>query len=181
MKTKEVGILSVACFGAIRPLKNQLIQAIAAIEYARENNIGLKFHINGDRLEQKGDTVLKNIRELFKGLPEQFTLVEHPWYTHEEFLKVASQMDIGLQMSMTETFNIVAADLVNCGVPIVVSPEIAWASSLFQANPTDVEDIIEKMDRALWMKKRFPFIDLNRNGLEKYLRNSRKIWLSYIN
>jgi hypothetical protein len=177
---KDAHIINVGCFGAIRPLKNQLIQTAAAVEYARTHKKHLRFHINGDRLEQRGDAVIKNIRRLFAALPDQYQLVEHPWYRHEEFLAVVRQMDIGLQLSLTETFNIVAADFVNCGIPMVTSSEINWISTLYQATPTDVTDIIDKMARALWVKRHLPFVDLNRSNLEKYLKTTKKTWTTYL-
>ena len=58
--------VDVGCFGAIRPMKNQYQQAIAAIDFANRRNLKLRFHINGTRVEQNGLNVLKNIRLLFK-------------------------------------------------------------------------------------------------------------------
>ncbi len=52
--------LNIGCFGAVRPLKNQLIQAVAAIDYADTYGKKLKFHINVKRIEGKGEPVLKN-------------------------------------------------------------------------------------------------------------------------
>lgn len=47
------GETHIGCFGAIRPLKNQLIQAIAAIKYVEKYHPGEKlvFHMNGERIE----------------------------------------------------------------------------------------------------------------------------------
>ena len=45
------GFLDVACLGAIRPLKNQLIQAVAAIEFTEHVGKDLRFHINSTRIE----------------------------------------------------------------------------------------------------------------------------------
>lgn len=36
----------IGCFGAVRGLKNHLAQAVAAIQFADENNCSLSFHIN---------------------------------------------------------------------------------------------------------------------------------------
>jgi hypothetical protein len=170
--------IDVGCFGAIRPLKNQLIQAVAAVEYAKRNNLGLNFHINGTRVEGGGDNNAKNIRALFDALPERYNLVEHGWMPHSEFVEVIKTMDIGLQVSFTETFNIVAADFVNQGVPVVVSKEINWVSKLFHADCTSSEDMVAKMGRAL-AYKRFPqrLYDLNRIGLRSYSYASTLTWL----
>ena len=94
-------IIQIGCFGAIRPLKNQLIQAMAAMTFA--DNIGktLHFHMNHSRLEQNGDNVYKNISALFQGSPHK--LITHEWMLHEEFLKLIGQLDLGLQVSFSET------------------------------------------------------------------------------
>lgn len=48
----EENHIDVGCFGAIRPLKNQLIQAFGAVKYAQVKKKKLVFHMNGSRLEQ---------------------------------------------------------------------------------------------------------------------------------
>jgi hypothetical protein len=171
--------IDVGCFGAIRPLKNQLIQAMAAIEYAHRHRKALNFHINGDRIEQKGDPVSKNIVALFAAMPGRFNLVQHPWYDHEKFLSVVKTMDIGLQLSFTETFNIVTADFVNHGVPVVVSPQIFWVSKKFQADQTSILDIVTKMDAALEWKRNHQ-VDVNHRHLAKYVNIGVGIWADYL-
>lgn len=137
--------IDVGCFGAIRPMKNQYQQAIAAIDLANKRGLKLRFHINGSRVEQNGLNVLKNIRLLFK---DKHELVEHGWMNHSEFLKVISQMDIGTQVSFSESFNIVSADFVQAGVSIVVSDDIEWMPRILRVSPTDSEKISIKMEFA---------------------------------
>jgi hypothetical protein len=107
---KHHGYIDVGCFGAIRPLKNNLIQAMAAMALADDRSKKLRFHVNGTRLEQRGEEPLKNIRALFKGTRHE--LVEHQWLDHYQFLEVVKSMDVGLQVSFSESFCIVAADFV---------------------------------------------------------------------
>ena len=169
--------INVGCFGAVRPLKNHLIQAIAAIDFAMKHDKNLKFHINIARIEDAGNNPLKNLRGLFSNLdPTRFELVEHGWLNHDDFLKLVAQMDIGLQASFTESFNIVAADFVSKGVPIVVSKEIGWIPKDFHAIETSVEDIEATMEKVLygfgfWNKAKQAL-----NGLKKYNEESRRIW-----
>lgn len=85
------GVVNVGCFGAIRPMKNQYLQAMASIDFANRENLILNFHVNSSRIEQKGENAMKNIQALFKNSKHQ--LVEHKWYYHNEFLKVISRMD----------------------------------------------------------------------------------------
>lgn len=140
-------VVDIGCFGAIRPLKNHMIQAVAAIKFAERNRKTLRFHINGNRVEGAGDNVLKNLRNLFKHLPHH-SLVEHTWVPHHEFLKSCAAMDLGLQVSYTETFNIVAADLVSQGVPVITSDQIEWNDERFYADPNCSDDIVRVMEDA---------------------------------
>lgn len=74
------GAIDIGCFGAVRPLKNQLMQAIAAISFARSRGLHLRFHMNGTRIEG-GGPVLKNITAMFARSPDA-ELVLHPWFDH---------------------------------------------------------------------------------------------------
>lgn len=139
--------INIGCFGAIRPMKNQLLQAIAAIRFGEEFNKHVKFHINATRTEQKGENVLKNIRALFEGSDHE--LVEHDWLEHEYFLKLISTMDIGLQVSLSESFNIVTADFVSQKVPIIVSDKIAWAADISKVETENSKQIANKIDDFL--------------------------------
>lgn len=116
--------IDIACFGAIRPMKNILIQAMAAIQVANSKNMPLRFHINSSRIEG-GDATLNNVRSLFKFSPKH-ELVEVPWMERLEMLEYICKMDLGLQVSMTESFNMATADFVSQMVPVVVSQSIAW-------------------------------------------------------
>jgi len=141
--------VNIGCFGAVRPLKNQLIQAMAAIAFADENNLKLKFHMNGERIEH-GENIIKNIRAMFDGTCHK--LVEHPWMPHNEFLKLVAKMDLGLQVSLSESFNIVSSDFVHCNIPLIVSPDISWMPCIFQANPNSMKSIVSKLNFAYYTK-----------------------------
>ncbi len=175
----ESNTLNIACFGAIRPLKNQLIQAMAAITYAEKYNKKLKFHINATRLENSGsNNVLKNIRALFLNLGENYQLVEHPWYEHFQFIQIIQNMDLSMQVSLSETFNIVTADFVSQKIPVIVSEEITWVHEKYRTNCNNMNDIVETMRVALHDKK----YDVNNlHKLEEYNELSQLAWLEYFN
>lgn len=175
---KNKNILNFGCFGAIRPLKNQLYQAVASIQYADKHKKILHFHINNARVENNGDPVLKNIRNLFINNPKH-KLIEHKWLSHQDFVHLISQMDLGLQVSFTETFNIVAADFVENNVPVIVSDQIKWIANPYMAEPTESESIKNKIDFALRMKK-IGFQFINKIKLKLYSYKSEKIWLEYL-
>lgn len=140
-------ILNIGCFGAIRPLKNQLIQAVAAIELAKEYGAHLRFHINSTRVELGGESVLRNIRALFAGGGNE--LIEHPWLEHQDFLDLVRTMDLSMQLSFSETFNVVTADGVATGTPVLASGTIDWLSSESQTSVDKVDAIVLAMDNVL--------------------------------
>ena len=85
-------------------------------------------------------------------------------------------MDIGLQVSFTETFNIVTADFVSKGVPVVVSKEIFWLPEHFHAMETEANDIVAAMERVLWGYRVFGKAKSALKALHKYNRESVKVW-----
>jgi len=101
-------------------------------------------------------------------------LIGHEWCPREEFLEVCAGMDIGLQCNFSETFNIVTADLISQGVPIVGSKEIPWSCEFFNADPTDSDDIADKLLRTY----RFAGFNVWRNqqNLTKYTDNTQNVW-----
>jgi hypothetical protein len=167
--------INIGCFGALRPLKNQLVQAVAAVRFADNLGRPLHFHINGSRCEHGGESVLRNLRALFKNTHHR--LVEHPWLEHRTFKELLAEMDIAMAVSMSETFCITAADAVAVNTPLVCSGEIPWASTFSIARPTDVDDILHKLHGS-----GSPFggivARINRHNLKKYSDKSRAIWLS---
>lgn len=171
--------IDIGCFGAIRPLKNQLMQAIAAIKFANVIGKRLRFHINGKRVEMNGDQVLKNMTLLFSHYPD-FELVMHDWMSHDEFRKLVASMDIVMQVSFSETFNIVAADAVSQGVLTVTSPEVRWSAREVQADPTSFDDIVRTLLVTWKHKTKCPDWNPNLDGLLEYNRASRKVWLSFL-
>ena len=171
-------VVDIACFGAIRPLKNHLLQAFAALEFANKIGKKLRFHVNAGRIEMKGDAALHNLMGLFEQLADtDHQLINHQWTPREEFLKLCAQMDIGLQVSFSETFNIVGCDLISQGVPIVGSKEIPWITARSCADPTSSQDIASKLENTYeWPKLN---VMMNQQNLQDYTNSSIKTWTKY--
>jgi len=175
---KEKEYIDISCFGAIRPLKNHVLQALAAIKFADIIGKKLKFHVNSGRVEMNGSPVLHNLKGLFEQLQEKgHELINHEWTDREGFLELCSKMDIGMQSSITETFNIVGADHISVGVPLVGSKEIPWAVEYFCGNPVESDEICT----ALLRTYKLPKINVcaNQHYLKKYTDKTRKIWVEY--
>ena len=169
--------VDVGCFGAVRPLKNHMVQAMAALQFANSIDKKLKFHINA-RVELKGDSIVRNLRCMFQHLAEQgHELIFHTWTPREEFLKLCATMDIGMQVSFSETFNIVGADFISQGVPLICSNEIPWIDKEFRADPTSSSEIC----KALIETCIDPKINVTQNqmALLEYSKLTEHIWFSY--
>jgi hypothetical protein len=168
--------VDIACFGAIRPLKNHLLQAFAALDFANQIGKKLHFHVNAGRIEMNGSPVINNLKGLFQQLAGTgHEMINHQWRPREEFLKLCSEMDIGLQVSFSETFNIVGADLISQGVPLIgTNEEIPWAVNAFCANPVNSEDITAKLLQAY----KYPWVNVKAHqwSLKSYTSQTVKIW-----
>jgi len=181
-KTKEYSLnkehIDIGCFGAVRPLKNHLTQAIAALRFAEILGKKLHFHINGGRIEMKGEPVMNNLRDLFQQLYESgHRLISHEWTPRGSFLDTCAKMDIGMQVSFSETFNIVGADLVSQGIPFVGSIEIPWIDETYAARAQYCDEILE----ALLRTHGYPQHNVvsNQTKLTEYTNRTRDVWVEY--
>lgn len=171
------GVIDIGCFGAIRGFKNQLNQAVAAIKYANKTGNIIRFHINATRVEQSSIGVVKNLRALFEGT--RHSLVEHSWMTHENFTDVIKKMDIGLQVSFTESFNIISADFIYSGVPMVVSPEVSWMNSQAKVSPTSAAQIANKIEKVL--QRKAAYLKKAQGSLKRYNASAISVWKDFLN
>jgi len=172
--------IDIGCFGAVRPLKNHLLQAFGALEFAESIGKRLRFHVNAGRIEMQGGPVLNNLKGLFEQLSDSgHEMINHQWRPRDGFLELCSEMDIGLQVSFSETFNIVGADLISQGIPLVGSVEIPWAVSAWCADPTNSEDIAAKLALAY----NWPWLNVKTNqwSLTHYTNETAGIWNKYFN
>jgi len=171
-------VISIGCFGAIRPLKNQLIQAHAALAFAKSINKKLHFHINSNRVEQKGDSVMSNLQGLFQQMASKgHQMIGHVWTPRDGFLELCATMDIGMQVTFSETFNIVGADIISQGVPLVGSIEIPWAGKLYNANPVDCEDIYNQLIET--HANPINNVIQHQASLIKYVEDAKETWAQY--
>jgi len=73
----------------------------------------------------------------------------------------------------------VGADLVSQGVPLVGSDEIPWKVPAFAADPTESEQMVEKLRLAYnhsWLN-----VKTNQWALTYYTNKTEKIWTKYFN
>jgi hypothetical protein len=175
--------MNVACFGSLRLLKNQCYQAICAMEAADKIGKRLRFHVTIDvDIDNKTEItnpVLKNLEELFEGSYHE--LVKHNWLENDDFQHLIRHMDIGLQLSYTESFNIVAADFVKEGVPIIVSDAIKWMPSIFKTSTVKYHETIKKIIQIYRVRKSGILRWWSRRNLFIYNESAKRDWLIFIN
>jgi hypothetical protein len=132
-------LLRVSSFGATRLLKNHTTAAAAALLLARARHCDLEFHMNADTEGHGGLAVIDAVRAMFEGLAWA-RLVVDPWRDWGSFRRIAGHMDLAMQLSMTETFNVTSADAVCEGVPCVVTPVVEWAPNHWKVGTDAIED-----------------------------------------
>lgn len=166
----------IGCFGAIRPFKNQLAQAMAAILFAEKHRASVHFYINYSRIEQRGEGVLKNLRALFAGTRHK--LIEVEWLQHDDFVKLLATMDACMQVSFTETFNIVTADCISAHVPVVVGESIGWLNCR-KAGPNHESDMAKTL--AYVIENKVDLVEDNIHDLIAYNQRAILKWFRFIN
>jgi hypothetical protein len=172
---KRKHLYKIGCFGAIRPFKNQLSQAVAAILWAEKRKAVVHFYVNSSRVEQRGESVVKSLRALFEGTRHK--LVEIGWLEHSEFVKLIADMDACMQVSFTETFNIVTADCVASHVPVVVSNAINWLHCR-KADQNSESNMAEVLEYT--MQHRAESVEDNIHDIAAYNHHAILKWFRYL-
>jgi len=135
------GVIKIGIFGAVRPQKNVLTAAAAAIAIGHKMKRPVELWISSGREEGGVGTLLNALRQLTINVPD-FKVLNAPWVAWEKFSKeVVGSMDLLIQVSYTESFNMVTADGIAVGVPSVVSEAIDWAPKEWHANADDALDV----------------------------------------
>lgn len=138
--------LRIGIFGANRPLKNFLSGAAAAVQMAANMQVPTELFLSTGRTE--GGSV-KSLQELTEDIPN-FKLTDTPWKPWPQFRRFVRTMDLIFQVSYTETFNVVTADAIAEGVPVVGSDAIDWLPRHWQAKadePVDIARVAESLLR----------------------------------
>ena len=153
------GVLRIGIFGAVRPLKNFLTAAAAAISIGRWMQADLELWFSGGRTEGGGDVMWRAVNQLCSGV-HRVKLVQVPWESWPKFRDTVASMHLLLQPSYTESFNMVTADGIVQGVPSVVSGAIDWVPRSWTAHfdhAMDIADVGVRLLRsplAIWRGRR---------------------------
>ena len=173
------GTLRIGIFGASRVQKNLLSGVMASIEIASNTGAFTEIYISGGR-DDGGEENARRIRRgaanLVAGLPN-VKLIEVNWQSWTAFLKTVASMNLLMQPSYSESFNIVTADGCAEGVPSVVSSAITWAPPFWKADTDDANDIA-RVGAALLhdpMAAAHGFTALTRHN-----QDSEAYWMKYL-
>ncbi len=137
------GTLRIGAFGALRPLKNPTVSAMAALQIATNMATNLEFYVNVGRNDGWGERTLNAVRAIMGGLPYA-KLIEVPWQSWPAHRRLVRFMHLMLQPSFSETFNLVTADGAAEGIASVVSSVIEWAPDWWKANPDQTTDVARR-------------------------------------
>lgn len=177
---KDSNTINIGCFGALRLLKNQLFQAVCSIKAADRLEKTLFFHVTADGIvnPEKLNPVLKNLEELFAN--SNHRLVIHSWMENDEFQRLIKKMDLGLQLSFSESFNIVTSDFVNNNVPILVSDAINWMPNIMKVSTIDYDTVTNKIIFLYNYGESHVLLELMRQHLITYNLGAEKIWFDFL-
>jgi glycosyltransferase involved in cell wall biosynthesis len=170
-------VLRVGTFGAIRPQKNVVTAAAAAMLLGRMTGRQVEFNVSTGREDGGGNVILNAIRQMMIQVPN-VELVERHWSNWHEFKRVVRDMDILFQMSYTESFNMVTADGISEGVPSVTSDAIVWVPDEWKAQGDNVFSVAETAHRIL--KHRDGEVERGMKALKEHNERGLKYWEEFL-
>jgi glycosyltransferase involved in cell wall biosynthesis len=139
------GALRLGLFGANRPLKNFLTGAAAAVVLARSLHVPVELLLSTGRNEGSDGRALEEMTENIANLKVTRT----GWLPWASFRSLLRTVDLVFQVSYTETFNVVTADAIAEGVPVVASDAIDWVPHWWQARADEPLDAVRVAERLL--------------------------------
>lgn len=135
------GVLRIGIFGAARAQKNIMTAVGAAIEISSILKAQTEIWVSTEREDDwTARGIMSAVRALTDNLP-LVRLVPAPWASWPKFRQIVASMHLCLQVSYTESFNLVTADCASEGIPVVVSSAIDWAPPAWFAEVDDTQDV----------------------------------------
>ena len=169
------GPLRIGCFGAMRPLKNAMTAAGAALEMAEILKVDVEFYVSSGRPD--GGQFIFNALAMMLANNPRTKLVLDPWKPWPQFRKVVGSMDVLIQPSFTESFNMVTADGIAEGVASAVSTAIDWVPRQWIADSDDASDVAS-VATALLHNHHAPAD--GQHALRRYVAKGELQWEDYI-
>lgn len=166
--------LKIGAFGAIRPEKNFMTAAAAALAIHSILEVPIEFHMSTGGGGCKSMT-LPAISEMLNNI-DGVSLIRHEWETWDKFIHLIKDMDLLIQVSYTESFNMITADGVSVGVPTVASPAITWVPESWKANPDNALDAARVGVELLLENQHY----LGSEALNKHNEKSIRYWKDFL-
>lgn len=165
--------LRLGLFGANRPLKNHLSGAAAAVELSAKLCVPVELHLSTGRNEGAGLRALEELTERVPG----FKLIKTGWLPWTDFRQLLRTLDLVFQVSFTESFNVVSADAIAEGVPVVASDAIDWVPHWWKARADEPCDVTRVAERLL----RDPNTARDgRHALTRYVEHGVEAWMRFL-
>jgi hypothetical protein len=166
--------LRLGLYGAWRPYKNGLTSVAVAVELAMRLRIPTELYISSGR-DEGGNSCA--VEELTRNVPN-FKLVHAGWREWAEFRRrLVGGTHLNLQLSYTESFNMVTADSAFMGVPCLVSDAITWVPKAWQAKADDPCEATRAALRLL-RSRRAPHD--GRRALERHVASALRQWRKFL-
>jgi hypothetical protein len=166
--------LHIGLFGAMRTLKNVIGGAAAALDLAARLRVPTKLYLSASRDDHSLESIA--LRQLTENV-DHFEVIRASWRRAPAFKSLVARMDLLIQVSFSESFNMVTADGVAVNVPSVVSPAIDWTPRHWQANPDDVRDIVRVAEQLLHDRNA---AREGREALEHYVSAGLRHWHEFL-
>jgi hypothetical protein len=171
------GNLRIGIFGATRILKNFVSATAAAMEIAACLGIQTEIWVNAGRDDGPESKRLRAAMQQLVAEMPNVTLNFHHWSSWSSFKRLVGSMNLLLQPSYTESFNMVTADGVSQGVPSVVSEVVTWAPHSWKARIDDVNDITRT---GIGLLRDPGAARAGLIALKHYVKAGRQAWLEYL-
>jgi hypothetical protein len=172
-KWDGVSPIKIGAFGAVRPEKNFMTAAAAAVALQSSLGVPVELHMSTGGEGDRGLTS-PAIDQMCFG---KVRVIRHPWMFWDGFIQLVASMDLLIQVSYTESFNMITADGISVGVPSVVSPAIYWAPNSWKADSDNVMDVV-KVGRQLLLNAEIR--NLGVEALTSHNEESMKHWERYL-
>ena len=126
-----------------RSLKNMLGQIYAVAYAARTKRIRFSLSVPNVGANDKIPVLIEECRKL----PE-FDMVMVSWRDNQDYIEWMKQnTDIVMQCSFTESFNYVAWEAMDLGIPVIGSPAITYCP--IQANPDSIVEMANRIEATI--------------------------------
>jgi glycosyltransferase involved in cell wall biosynthesis len=165
--------IKIGAFGAVRPEKNFMTAAAAAVAIQAMTGVGVELHMSIGG-EGGGENTISAIAQLCDS--PGMTLIQHAWCLWPDFIQIVGDMDLLIQPSYTESFNMITADGILMGVPSVVSSAINWAPDEWKADSDNAMSIARVGFKLL----SYGNYGEGKKALEKHNRHALHLWKKYL-